>query len=63
MVKVIGGLPQDVLGIEASGTVTREDYEKVIVPEVHRMLEKQDRIKLLYQADEGIKFTPRGDVG
>ena len=32
MLKLIEGLPPEVLGVEATGTVTHEDYRKVLIP-------------------------------
>ena len=32
MLKIIEGLPQNVLGVEASGKVSHEDYQKVLIP-------------------------------
>jgi len=48
MIELISGLPDDVLGIEATGEVTGEDYERVVIPAVHRQLEKGGKIRLLY---------------
>ena len=32
MLKLIEGLPPEVLGVEATGTITHEDYRKVLIP-------------------------------
>ena len=48
MIELITDLPDDVLGIEARGEVTGEDYEQVLIPAVERQLERQAKIRLLY---------------
>lgn len=47
MFKIIEGLPSDVLGIEAVGKVTHEDYRSVLIPKAEAMMAKGP-IKLLY---------------
>ena len=39
MLKLIEGLP-DVLGIEAAGKVTHEDYRKVLIPAAETLMTK-----------------------
>ncbi len=48
MIELIRDLPDDVLGIEARGEVTGEDYEQVLIPAVERHLERRSKIRLLY---------------
>ena len=48
MIELISDLPDDVLGIEARGEVTGEDYEQVLIPAVERHLERRSKIRLLY---------------
>ncbi len=48
MIELIRDLPDDVLGIEARGEVTGEDYEEVLIPAVQRQLERHAKIRLLY---------------
>lgn len=47
MFKIIEGLPQDVLAIEASGKVTHDDYRKTLIPKAEAMIAKGP-IKMLY---------------
>ena len=39
MIRVLDGLPDNVLGVEASGKVTDDDYERVLVPAVRERLD------------------------
>jgi len=48
MIELIPGLPDDVLGLEARGEVTGEDYERVVIPAVHERLEGGGKLRLLY---------------
>ena len=47
MLNQIEGLPPDVLAIEATGTVTHEDFRTVLIPKAEAMMAKGP-IKLLY---------------
>ncbi len=58
MLKTIAGLPEGVVGVEATGQVTAEDYEGVLVPAVERALKRRPKIRLLYQfGREATGFT------
>jgi SpoIIAA-like len=47
MFQLIEGLPSDVLGIEASGKVTHEDYRDFLIPRAEALM-AQGPIKMLY---------------
>lgn len=49
MLKLIEGLPPDVLGIEATGKVTHEDYRNVLIPVAETMM-ANGPIRMLYVA-------------
>lgn len=51
MLKLIEDLPPMVLGVEASGKVTHEDYRKILIPSAEAMLAKGP-IKMLYVIGE-----------
>jgi hypothetical protein len=53
MLKIIDDLPDDVLGIEAVGEVTADDYRSVLVPALESMLAKQPKARLLYVLGPG----------
>lgn len=48
MIELIPGLPPNVLGLTAKGTVTAADYESVIIPAVEGAFARQKRIRFLY---------------
>jgi hypothetical protein len=55
MVERIPGLPDDVLGFSAKGTVTVADYETVIIPAVEELFRRRDKVRFLYHL--GKDFT------
>ncbi len=48
MIELIEGLPDGVLGLEAKGEVTGEDYEQTVIPAVQRAREASEKTSLLY---------------
>ena len=48
MFKIIEDLPEDVVGIEAAGKLTHEDYTGKLIPLLNEALKKHDKVKLLY---------------
>ena len=48
MIRLIDGLPDNVIGFEAVGEVTAGDYESVLDPAVDAALADHDKIRLLY---------------
>jgi hypothetical protein len=51
MLKIVEGLPPDVLAIEAVGTVTHEDYRNILIPKAEAMM-AHGPIKMLYVVGE-----------
>lgn len=48
MIEVLSDLPGHVVGVQASGQVTAEDYRKVLVPAIEQKLAQHERVRLLY---------------
>lgn len=55
MIEPIRDLPSDVLGFSAKGTVTKVDYETIIIPAVEAKFSKYTKVKFLYYI--GADFT------
>lgn len=53
MLKRIIDLPDNVLGIEASGRVTADDYQSVLVPALEETLRTIKKVRFLYMLGEG----------
>src|SRR5260221_10396993 len=49
MISLIEGLPDDVVGILATGKVTKKDCDRVLVPALQRTLLRHDKIRLYYE--------------
>ncbi len=55
MIKLIDGLPDAVVGLEAIGEVDSADYKMTATPEVKQALERHRRIRLIHVLDD--RFT------
>jgi len=51
MIEVIKDYPRDVVSLRAHGHVTREDYDRVVVPAVAAARDAFDRVRLYYEID------------
>ena len=49
MLEVIPNMPENVLGVNAKGKVTGEDYDRVLIPAVEDLLKRHKKIRVLYQ--------------
>jgi hypothetical protein len=63
MITVLTDLPDNVLGFEAKGEVTGDDYEQVLIPAVEKHLETAEKIRLLYVLGEGSRTIRRRRSG
>jgi hypothetical protein len=52
MVEKIPDMPHNVLGFTAKGTVTADDYESVIIPEVEALFSRHRKVRFLYYLGE-----------
>ena len=50
----------NIIHFVASGMVTSEDYEKVLIPEVEKMLESHSKLRMIYQLDETFESFTAG---
>ncbi|WP_454754777.1 STAS/SEC14 domain-containing protein [Cupriavidus necator] len=60
MIEILEGFPGNVVAVSASGEVTREDYEKILMPAVVAAVSNRDKIRVYYELGSG--FT-RMDAG
>jgi len=49
MMELIPDLPDNVIGIVGSGTITGEDYDSVLIPAMKDKLQRHEKIRMLYQ--------------
>ena len=58
MIELIHDMPPNVVAFTASGQVTGEDYENVIIPLVDEKIQQHEKIRLLYHLGPDFKkFT------
>lgn len=48
MIRLLEGLPDNVLGVEARGKVTDDDYERVLAPAVREKRDAHGKIRFVY---------------
>lgn len=48
MLRILKGLPENVVGVEASGQVSDDDYENVLIPAVQEKLDAVGKIRFIY---------------
>ncbi len=48
MITVLEGLPDNVIGVEASGKVTDDDYENVLIPAIRSKQDAHEHIRFIY---------------
>lgn len=60
MIEPIPGLPDGVVGVRASGEVTDDDYEDVLIPAVEAALADHDKIRLLYVLGADLEHVDAG---
>jgi hypothetical protein len=49
MLKLMNGLPKNVLGVSAEGKITETDYETILIPVLEEKLKAHKKIRMLYQ--------------
>ena len=52
MMELMKGLPDNVIDIIGSGTITGEDYDTVIIPAMKDKLQRHKKIRMLYQLNK-----------
>jgi hypothetical protein len=55
MLKLINDLPENVLGVSASGKITGAEYEAILIPALDEKLKTNKKLRMLYQL--GNDFT------
>lgn len=55
MLKLIEGLPVNVLGVTAEGKITREDYKNVLIPAIKEKIKVNKKINLLYHLGKKVE--------
>src|SRR5262245_21021549 len=51
MIEQYAGFPENVLGLRISGHVSREDYQRVVIPAVDAALKRAQKVNIYVQVD------------
>lgn len=54
--------PENVAAFRATGEVTKQDYEKVLIPAIDRLVQKQNAINFLLVIDTSITHFTAGAI-
>jgi len=57
MLQLLQPTTGNVVSITASGTVTAEDYESVLIPAIEETVKSHDKVRVLYQVEPNTEFT------
>ncbi len=58
MITLLSDAPSNVVAFRATGEVTKDDYDKVVIPAIDALVQKQDSINFLLIVDTAMKnFT------
>ena len=60
MIRILEGMPANVVGVEASGQVTDDDYENVLIPAVREKLSEVGKIRFIYVLGEEFEGLTMG---
>ncbi|MCG6862479.1 MAG: STAS/SEC14 domain-containing protein [Chromatiaceae bacterium] len=57
MLQILQPTTGNLVAVNASGTVTAEDYEGVLIPAIEETLKSHDKVRVLFQLDPNTGFT------
>jgi len=58
MIEILPSIPKNIAAFRATGKVTKEDYQKVMVPHVNELVSRSGELNFLFLIDTEIKnFT------
>ncbi|MBY6092805.1 SpoIIAA family protein [Pseudooceanicola sp. 502str34] len=60
MIEITETTPEGIMEIRATGRVTEQDYESVLIPAVEKALAGEDKVRLLYQVGPGFEGYSAG---
>jgi hypothetical protein len=62
MIRLLSGFPENVLAVACEGRVTREDYDRVLIPAMNAALQKHQKLRLYYEVTPQFAGTDAGAV-
>jgi hypothetical protein len=58
MIERLTDMPTGTLGFRATGEIEREDYDRVLVPELHKAVESGGKLRTLYVIEDLDEIEP-----
>jgi SpoIIAA-like len=58
MIERLSDMPPGTIGFRAAGDIEREDYERVLAPELHRALESGAKVRALFVVEDLDEIEP-----
>lgn len=55
MIKLINKLPENVIGLEATGKINDSDYQNIVIPTIERALKTNEKVSVLFHAGDNFK--------
>jgi hypothetical protein len=55
MLEILPESQANILGVKAAGTLTRQEFQEVLVPRLKAMIQEHGRIKVLFCLDEDVQ--------
>ena len=62
MIKLLDGFPEAIVAVSCEGQVTREDYEKVLIPRVNEALARHEKARIYYEIGPSFSGIDAGAV-
>lgn len=60
MIEIIEGFPDTVVAFAARGRVSKQDYERVVVPKVEEAISRHDKLRCYYELGEAFSGMDAG---
>ncbi|MGE3661140.1 MAG: STAS/SEC14 domain-containing protein [Pseudonocardia sp.] len=58
MIELIEALPEGIVGFRAGATITREEYDRVVVPVIDRAVAAGEHLRALCVVEDGLTLAP-----
>jgi hypothetical protein len=62
MIKLLDGFPEGTVAVACEGHVTREDYEKILIPRINEALARHDKVRIYYEVGPSFSGIDVGAV-
>jgi hypothetical protein len=60
MIETIDDMPAGTIGFRSDGDLTAEDYRETLVPALKKVIERGDKVRMMFVVGENFRETPGG---